>query len=81
MKQNITVAIEKDLLQRVKAIAARRGKSVSGLLAQELEKLVERDTEYTQAKRRALARLKSPFRLGGQGMGDREALHERESLR
>jgi hypothetical protein len=81
VKQNITLAIEKSLLQHAKAIAAQRGTSISGLLAEELEKLVRRDEAYRQAKRRALIHLNSPFHLGGAEVGNREALHDRQSLR
>jgi len=82
MKQNITVAIDRRLLKRARAIAAERGTSVSGLLAAELEKLVRGDEEYQRAKSKALAFLASPpFRLGGKGIGNREALHDRQGLR
>jgi hypothetical protein len=55
---------------------------VSGLLAAELQKLVQNDEKYQQAKTKALAFLASPpFRLGGKGIGNREALHDREKLR
>jgi len=36
MKQNITVAVDKGLLKKARAIAAQRGASVSALLADEL---------------------------------------------
>lgn len=77
MKQNITVAIEKPLLKEARAIAVQRGTSISGLLADELEKLVQREAAYTRAKTKALSHLNSPFRLGGGKVGEREALHER----
>jgi hypothetical protein len=82
MKQNITLAIDRTLLKKARGLAAQRGTSISGLLAAELQKLVQTDEEYQQAKTRALALLASPpFRLGGKGMGNREALHDRQSLR
>ena len=81
MKQNITLAVDKSLLSRARAIAAQRGASVSALLAEELQKIVERDSVYEQAKQRALARLRSPFHLGGEKMADRESLHDRQKLR
>jgi len=80
MKQKITLAIDRRLLKRARALAAERGTSVSGLLATELEKLVRGDGEYQRAKAKALALLASPpFRLSGKGIGNREALHERQS--
>jgi hypothetical protein len=77
MKQNITLALDKRLLKRVRAFAASRGLSVSGLLGQELLQLVEREAAYEQAKRKAFAYLDAPFRLGGNGISSRESLHER----
>jgi hypothetical protein len=81
VKQNITLAIDKPLLKRARAIAAQRGTSISALLAQELAGLVGREAAYAQAKTRALAYLKNPFHLGGTGITSREALHDRQSLR
>jgi len=82
MKQDITLAIDRTLLKKARVLAAQRGTSISGLLAAELQKLVQTDEEYQQAKTRALALLASPpFRLGGKGMGNRESLHDRQSLR
>jgi hypothetical protein len=81
MKQNITLAIDRQLLKRARAVAAQRGTSISGLLAAELEKLVNNDSEYQQARARALARLASGFHLGGGKMPSREELHDREGLR
>jgi hypothetical protein len=81
MKQNITLAIDKPLLKRARAIAAQRGTSVSGLMAQELNKLVNREEEYEQARARALAHLETPHPMGGKGIPNREALHDRKGLR
>jgi hypothetical protein len=80
VKQNITLAIEKHLLKRARAIAAQRGTSISALLAQELARLVDREAAYAQGKKKALAYLKNPFHLGGAGIPNREALHDRQSL-
>ncbi len=81
LKQNITLAVDKSLLKRARALAAQRGASVSAMLAQELLKIVERENAYQQSKLRALARLHSPFHLGGGKMAARESLHERQNLR
>jgi hypothetical protein len=77
MTQNITLALDKRLLKRVRAFAASRGLSVSRLLSQELLQLVEREAAYDRAKRKAFAYLDAPFRLGGSGISSRESLHER----
>lgn len=79
-KSNITVAIEAGLLKKARAVAARRGQSVSALLADELRALVEDDARYTSAYKRALSLFLSPLPLGGKPL-PREALHERRRLR
>ncbi len=81
MKQNITLAIDKRLLKKARALAVERGASVSAMLAGELQKIVERESAYEQAKAKALAQLDSPFHFGGAGIRDREALHDRQGLR
>jgi Family of unknown function (DUF6364) len=81
MKQNITLALDKHVLKRVRAFAARRGTSVSAMLADELRRIVAEETQYEQAKAKALAQLNSPFRLGGAKVANREALHDRQGLR
>jgi hypothetical protein len=49
MKRNITLAVDKSVLSRDRAIAAQRGASVSALLAEEPSKIVERDTDSERA--------------------------------
>jgi hypothetical protein len=79
-KANITVAIDPGLLKKARAVAARRGQSVSALLADELRDLVDEDARYTAARKRALALLLNPLSLGGTPLR-REELHERRRLR
>jgi hypothetical protein len=79
-KQNITVAIEPGLLKKARAVAARRGQSVSALLADELRELVAEDAHYTAAHKRAVALLSTPLPLGGTRFR-REELHERRRIR
>jgi hypothetical protein len=80
-KSNITVAIESKLLKKARSIAARRGSSVSALLAEELHDLVAEDTAYESARLNAQALLKSGFSLKGTTMVDRDEAHDRRSLR
>lgn len=79
-KHNITVAIDPGLLKRARAVAARRGRSVSALLADELRELVADDAQYAAARKRALALFSTPLSLGGAPL-PRENLHERRRLR
>ena len=77
--QNITLALRKETLRKVKAIAAKKRTSVSGLLANVLEELVAQDEGYKVARRRHLRTLDAGFDLGTKGKRTwtREELHER----
>lgn len=81
MKQNITLAIDKPVLKEARKLAVQRGSSISGLLADELRKMVKQEAAYAQAKAKALAHLDSSFHLGGKRMADRRELHDRNGLR
>lgn len=76
MKQNITLSIDKELLTKLKVIAARRSTSVSRLLTEELVQIVRYADHYELSRRRALRALESGFHLGGQP-ASRDELHER----
>ncbi len=81
MKQNITLAMESDLLRQAKQLAARRHLSLSKLLAEDLASQVGQSQQYEQSKQQALAWLERKSPLGGEGVKDREALHDRQDLR
>ena len=78
MKQNITLSIEKSLIKKSKIIAAQRETSVSKMLSDELEKLIQSTEQYELSKRKALANLKKGFHFGGKITVSRGALHGRE---
>jgi hypothetical protein len=81
MKRSITISVEKSLLRKARELAAQRGASVSAMLAQELLRIVDREGAYDLAKRRALARLSTPFYLGSHKRIQRGALHDGQNLR
>jgi hypothetical protein len=78
-KQNITLSLPKDVLQRVKIIAVKRQTSVSALLTQTLERIVQLDDAYVNAQRRHQQWLERGADLGtdGQAPNQRDLLHER----
>jgi len=76
MKQNITLSLEKELIQRARILAARRSVSVSRLLSDELARIVQETDAYDKAKQAALSDLEKGLPLGGQP-AKREELHER----
>lgn len=80
-KRNITVAIEPTLLKKARAVAARRGRSVSALVADELRDLVAEDRAYETARQSAKAMLRTGLHLQGAQMGERSEAHDRHRLR
>ena len=74
-RRNLTVQIDEDVIRRAKVVAARRGTSVSGLVARQLEEIVERDARYEEARNGALKVLAAVADRGGRHWR-REDLHE-----
>jgi len=81
MRQNITLKLDKVLIRKAKVLAAHKGTSVSGLLAQYLERILKEEEAYERAHKEALRLLDRGFHLGGKIPCAREAWHERESIR
>jgi len=77
MKTNITLKLDRDLLRKVRVIAAEKDTSVSALLAEQLEKAVRDRDGYDDAKRRALARMKQASNLGYTPPASRYEFYER----
>jgi tryptophan 2,3-dioxygenase len=77
--QNITLSLPKETLLKVKLLAVKRQTSVSGLLAQTLERLVQQEDAYNHARQRHLQWLEQGANLGtgGQIPSGRDELHER----
>ena len=76
-KQNITLRLSGETIRKARILAEKQATSISGLLSNEIEKLVAEDQPYERAKSRALAMMKKGFPLGGSHHLDRGALHER----
>jgi tryptophan 2,3-dioxygenase len=77
--RNITLAIPEEVLLKAKLIAVKRQTSVSGLLTQVLERLVQQEDAYARARQRHVQWLEQGADLGtgGQVLTRREELHER----
>ncbi len=78
-RRNITLSLPEEVLREAKVVAARRGTSLSALLADALSELVERESGYAAARERSLAALGKDRVLGtgGKISWDRDELHER----
>ena len=75
-KSNITLKIDTQLLRKIKILAAKQETSISALLNALLEEKVGKDSEYEQAKERALVRMKEGLDLGGRPFS-REEIYDR----
>jgi hypothetical protein len=77
--RNITLSLPEEVLREAKVMAARKGTSVSALLAGALSEIVERESGYAAAKERSLAALGAERDLGtgGEISWGRDELHER----
>lgn len=76
-KQNVTISLSTQTVRKAKILAAKRSTSISGLLAEEVERLVDADEVYERAAASAIARMKRGFHLGGGPLVSRDELHER----
>ncbi len=76
-KQNITLSLPQQILRKAKILAARRGFSISGLLAEQIEILVGENEAYERAERQAAALLEQGFHMGGVITSTRDEWHER----
>jgi hypothetical protein len=75
-KRNLTVQLDEDVIQQAKVLAARRGTSVSTMVAAELERLVADDDRYEDAFRRAQRALAGATPRGGRRWS-RDDLYDR----
>ncbi len=79
MKQNVTLALPADKVRRLKVLAAERGSSISRMLTEALDEILDRESGYEAARRRSLAGLEQGWDLGTHGRitWTRDELHER----
>ena len=77
MKTNVTLKLDADLLREARVVAAEEGRSISGLLTDQLEALVRERKAFERARRRALARLREGLDLQWTPPRTRDELHER----
>ncbi|MCW3488602.1 DUF6364 family protein [Dethiobacter alkaliphilus] len=61
--QNVTLSIRKDVLKKAKHLALNQNISLSKLLTQTLEKIVEEEEKYVLAQNRQLLLMEQGFEL------------------
>lgn len=74
--RNLTVQLDEVVINQAKVLAAKRGTSVSALVAREIERLVAEDERYEAAWRRARRAMGDAADRGGRGW-NRDDLYER----
>jgi hypothetical protein len=74
-RRNLTLQLDEETIRQAKILAAQRGTTVSGLVAQELEQLVARNARYEEAMRRAIELMEESEPHGGRSWR-REDLYE-----
>jgi hypothetical protein len=77
--RNVTLALPRSLLRKVKFLAVERDTSISGLLTEFLEEIVNKHDDYERARRKAIRDLRRPPDLatGGRVSWKRDDLHRR----
>lgn len=76
-KTNLTLKLDTELVRALKIVAAKRGSSISALVTNNLERIVQEQDEYEQAMRRSIARMKEGWAFDWQKPKSRDELHER----
>jgi hypothetical protein len=77
--RNVTLALSRSLIRKVKLLAVERDTSISGLLTEFLEEIVKKHDDYERARRKASRDLRRPPDLatGGRASWKRDDLHRR----
>ena len=76
-RQNLTLSLSPEVVRKAKVLAAHRNTSVTRLLTDLVEQLVQDDERYEAARRAAVACLEEGLPLGGRISATREEWHER----
>jgi hypothetical protein len=75
-RRNLTIQLDESVVRSAKVLAAKRGMSVSGLVATELADLVTADERYDRGWRQAQEELADARPRGGRRW-QRDELHAR----
>jgi uncharacterized protein DUF6364 len=76
MKRNLTIQLDEEIIRDAKVLAAKRGTSVSALLAHYVTRMAASQQRYEQAKQHALEAMDKAVDRGGVAW-TREELYDR----
>lgn len=80
MATDITIRIDETTAREVKALAARRGMSLSQLVTGQLRAMLKADLRFDKARDRALKRLRRGYDLRWEQPGGRAELYDRDDV-
>jgi hypothetical protein len=75
-RTNLTIQLDAEVIKRARIVAAKRGTSVSALVAHQLIDLVDEDERFTEARARANGILAGAVARGGRRW-TRDELYDR----
>jgi len=86
MTKNITLAVDDEVLKKVRMLATAQDTTVNALVRKHLEALAEKDNNCEKRRLAALQKLKQLSSKSESGLGseykfDREALYEERLIR
>jgi hypothetical protein len=76
-KASLTIQLDQAIIRRARIVAAKRGTSLSALVARELDQLVARDDRYEDARRRAVELMETARPHGGRAWTREDIYAER----
>ncbi len=76
-KQNITLRLSQQTIQKARVLAAQRSTSISGLLTSQLEQLANSEDDYERDMKGELVLMEEGLQLGGTHKMEHDSLHER----
>jgi hypothetical protein len=76
-KVNLTVKIDKDLLRKIRVVAAEQGRSISALVSDFILEKYSKSESYEEARKRAIALMNSGIELNWEKPLSRDEIHER----
>jgi hypothetical protein len=76
-KRNLTIQLDAETIRKARILAVERSVSVSRLVAEEIERMVNGEDQYRRAHRDAIDLMNRGFHLGGEALSRREELYDR----
>ena len=76
-RANLTVKIDKDLIRKIRVVAAEECTSISALFSEFIQEKYAKTESYENARKRAIALMNSGIELNWEKPLSRDEMHER----